>query len=360
MKPFSPLSVAEQLAAHLREEILCGRLRGTMPGVLHLARELGVSSKTTVDAVRLLQIDGLLEYRGAGRRNRIVAPQGSLERSLRIEMMLYEKSDLKSHYWVDLQHQLLESGHAASFNPRTLMDLGMNVARVRRLVEQSEADAWVIASGSHDVLRWFASQPIPALALAGRRRGLPMAGAGPDKSGALRDAMRRLVDHGHQRIVLLVPEDRRKPVPGRFEQCFLDELKALGIQPGSYHLPDWQTSRKSFHRRLDLLFTHTPPTAVILDEMPFFIAAQNHLAQQGITAPRDVSLICTDPHPAFEMCQPTVAHIAWDPRPVVRRIVRWANNLANGRTDRRQSFSKAVYVDGGTVGPAPQAPVKQA
>jgi hypothetical protein len=41
------------------------------------------------------------------------------------------------------------------------------------------------------------------------------------------------------------------------------------------------------------------------------------------------------------------------PRPIVRRIVRWADNIAKGKTDLRQSFTKSSFVQGGTIGPAP-------
>ena len=107
MNPFNPLSVSQQLAQHLRKEIQAGQLHGEMPGVLHLAERLGVSPKTVKNAVQLLQTEGLLEHRGLGRNNRIVVPGTAPGRSLRIEMLLYDESDRKSHYWVDLQHQLL-------------------------------------------------------------------------------------------------------------------------------------------------------------------------------------------------------------------------------------------------------------
>ena len=53
---------------------------------------------------------------------------------------------------------------------------------------------------------------------------------------------------------------------------------------------------------------------------------------------------------SFEWCRPTVAYIRWDYRLVRRRVVRWANNVAHGKEDRRQSFTKAEFVAGGTVG----------
>jgi len=84
----------------------------------------------------------------------------------------------------------------------------------------------------------------------------------------------------------------------------------------------------------------------------FFTIAQQQLARRGILSPEHVSLICSDPDPSFEWFLPRVAHIDWDPRPVVRRIVRWVEHVAHGKDDRRQSETKAEFIDGGTIGPA--------
>lgn len=62
-------------------------------------------------------------------------------------------------------------------------------------------------------------------------------------------------------------------------------------------------------------------------------------------------MVCTDADPAFAWCEPTIAHIRWDGRPVVQRVVRWAANVSHGRDDRRQTLTKAEFVEGGTVGP---------
>jgi hypothetical protein len=68
MKPLRRLSVVEQIAGHLRDELGRGRWRGKMPGAIQLAAELAASSKTTEAALRLLEAEGLLSGQG---------PQGS-------------------------------------------------------------------------------------------------------------------------------------------------------------------------------------------------------------------------------------------------------------------------------------------
>jgi DNA-binding LacI/PurR family transcriptional regulator len=100
-----------------------------------------------------------------------------------------------------------------------------------------------------------------------------------------------------------------------------------------------------------VLYQLTPPTALIIDEAPIFTATQQYLARRGILAPRHVSLVCCEPDPAFDWFEPPITHIHWDSRPLVRRIVRWADNVARGKHDRRQGFTKADFVEGGTIGP---------
>jgi DNA-binding LacI/PurR family transcriptional regulator len=343
---------SEQLAAHLKSELLKGRWSDTMPGILNLETELGVNRNTIHAALLLLENEGLLESGGAGRPRRIVLPDNFKAPSQRIVILLYEDADRTSHYMVELRHAIHEAGHTAEFARKTLRDLGMNVKRVAGFVSKTNADAWVIKSGSREILEWFSEHPKPAFAFFGRRRQVPLASTGPDKTDACAAAVRRLAELGHKRIVMLVREERRKPKPGALEQRLLDELKALGIPSGPYNLPDWQDNAADFHKCLDSLFKHTPPTALFIDEVPMFLAAQHYLAQRGIVAPRDVSMVCMDSEPGFAWFQPSISHIHWSPEPMVRQVVEWTNKVARGRDDRNKRQFKAEFVEGGTIGPA--------
>jgi DNA-binding LacI/PurR family transcriptional regulator len=289
---------------------------------------------------------------GPGRPRRIAAAPERTPTALRVGIFVSEPADRKVDYIIELRHQLEEAGHTVVFPSKTLIELGMNPARIARIVETMQVDAWILGGASRSVIEWFLEQPAPAFALFGRRRGVPIAGGGPDKPPALAAAARHLIELGHRRIALLVRAARRLPTPGVPERAFLEELEAGGIQTGPFNLPDWQETVTGFHACLDSLFAKTPPTALIIDEAPFFIAAQQYVARRGLRVPEDVSMICTDADPAFAWCRPSVAHIRWDSKPVVRRIVRWAKDVSLGKEDLCQTETKADYVDGGTVGPA--------
>lgn len=347
------LSAAEQVADRLREELLRGDWGDLMPGVDRLAPDLGVSRKTVEAALRILRREGLLVPQGAGRRSRIELPEGEqIHQGLRVVILQSEPMDRTFDFMVHLEHELIKAGHTVSFAEKCLSDLRMKPERVAKIVGRTEADAWVVVCGSREVTDWFVKQKIPAFALFGRRRGLPLPRAGPDKLAAMEAAIRSLIELGHKRIVLLARTSRRLPEPGAPERAFMAQLAASGITPGSYHLPDWEVSAEGFHDRLDSLFRVTPPTALIIQEATFYVAALQFFANRGLRVPQDVSLICTDADPAFQWCQPSVAHIRWDSRPLVRRIVGWAANVSCGKEDVRLTMTRAEFVPGGSVGPA--------
>lgn len=352
MKPFRAHSTSEQLAAHLREEMMSQRLSGVMPGVKSLVKTLGVNSRAVTEAMKILERDGFLINQGSRRQRLIELPTNHQAPSLSIKILLYEPYDKQVDYLLDLQHRLREVGHAASIASKNQMDFGADVDKLERYVRQTKADAWIVMSGSHRVLEWFSAQSIPTFAIFGRMQDLPVAGARLAKLEALQQSVRRLYELGHRRMVMLCHEDRRKPEPGAYEQTFLDELAALGLPTNRYNLPDWPETVDGFHQMLHSLFQHTPPTALLIDTAALFAATNQFLAQRQLRVPQDVSLISGDPDPSFEWCSPPVTHIRWDPDPVIRNALRWARNVSLGKPDIRQKVAPAEFVEGGTIGPA--------
>jgi DNA-binding LacI/PurR family transcriptional regulator len=352
-------SAVSLLATHLRGELERGRWQWRMPGVIRLARELGAARKTVEGALVDLEKEGLLEAQGHGRGRVIAAVKSGKagpQTGLRVGIFLTDKADMRLDYLLDLRHALAEAGHRVLIAPGQLFVLEMSVERVARVALAMEVDAWLVLAGSREVLEWFAGREVPTMAIFGRRRGLNIASVGPDKPPVMAEATRELVRLGHRRIVLLARRLRRTPQPGASEQAFLDELAAHGIAPGPYHLPDWEETVEGFHARMESLFHVTAPTALIVDEVPLFTAAQQFLASRGIRVPGEVSLLCTDASPDFEWCMPSVAHLRWDSRAVVRRVLKWVDNVSHGKRDMRQTSTAAEFVKGGTIGPLKEMP----
>ena len=352
------LTLADQVTEHLRSEILRGRWGSTLPGKHQLAAELGVNNKTVEAALRQLEKTGLLLPQGAGRKRLInVRGRSHSKRALRIALLLNDHEiDEKTKLLLEVKHALDAAGHTIINLPKSLTTLRFDPKLVAALVRKTEADAWIILAGSRGVLEWFASQPVPAFALFGNRVGVKIPSVAPNKPPVIAEATRHLIELGHRRIVLLARRAVRLPQPTASLAAYLDTLREHGCQVGEFNLPDWEETNAGFHECLRSLFRATPPTALIVDEVTYFVATMQFLLLQGLRVPADVSLICTDDDVALSHCDPPVACMRWDLRPVIRRIVSWAANVSRGKADFTQTLTPAEFMPGGSVGPASTAP----
>jgi DNA-binding LacI/PurR family transcriptional regulator len=293
----------------------------------------------------------VLVSQGPGKPRRIHAQGIGKARKLRIAFLLYEPADRKNEDILNMTHQLVEAGHYPFFAKRTLVELSMGVNAVSRLVEKTQADAWVVEAGSLPVLDWFSKQAFPAFALFGRAAGLPIASALAYTIPAVREAVNHLISIGHRRIVMIAREDRRKPKAGFTEQLFLDTLEARGIPTGSFNLPDWEETPRGLHSLLDSLFRHTPPTALLIQGAEFTTATMLYCAHHGIRIPKQLSVISMDPDKNFAWSKPEISHISFDRNPLIRRFMTWINNLEKGKDDRQMMTADAIFVRGNTTAP---------
>jgi DNA-binding LacI/PurR family transcriptional regulator len=346
------LSLADQVTEHLRSEILRGRWSGSLPGKHRLAAELGVNNKTVEAALRLLEKTGLLLPQGPGRKRLVNPRRRHTSRALRIALLLNDHNiDEKTSLVREIKHALDAAGHTVITLPKSLATLRFDPRRVAALARKTGADAWVVIAGSRGVLEWFALQSVPAFAVFGNRAGLRIASVSPDKTSAVSDATRHLITLGHRRIVLLTRRLTRQPHPTAGVAAYLDTLRVHGCQTGEFNLPDWEETNAGFQACLRSLFQATPPTALIVDEVSYLVASMQFLLRHGLKVPANVSLISTDDDVALSHCDPPVACMRWDMRPVIRRVVQWAANVSRGRADFTQTLTNAEFIPGGTVGP---------
>ncbi len=345
------LSKAEQVAEHLRKGIHKSTWQDQMPGRDRLASQLGVSPPLIQRGLDILEREGLLQAQGDRKRRKIVLKASFAEpKPMHVGIVGFEPEDLKRSFLVDLHHQLSEEGHRVTTMPRTLVQLRMQVPRIARMAEEYDIDAWVIQAAPCNVLEYFAEQSPHVFAVHGYLK-LPMAGSSVIKKPAFELALEQLLKLGHRRIVYFLREQMKTP-PSAGLQVFLDVMEANGITIGDYHVPSWQENPEGMQTCLNSLFATTPPTALLIDDSQLFLAAQQHLANRGIVAPKDVSLICTDPDRAFSWYRPKISHVMWSDNPIKRRIVRWVRNISQGRHDQRTTFTSAKFVEGETIGPA--------
>jgi DNA-binding LacI/PurR family transcriptional regulator len=343
------ITIAEQVAAYLRGELLRERWSGTMPGMNHLAPELGVNAKTVEVALKLLEKEGVLVGQGVGRRRKIVLPEGHAPPALRVAVLFYEKGDETHDLLTRFQYKLKAAGHTVIHAPKNLTDIRGNMRRLARMIKETEADAWVVTAGSKEEIQCFVHRQVPVFALFGSQDP-KIAGIAPNQVPAIVTATRRLIDLGHQRIVILeITSTLSNPGPDGL--AFLNELADHGITVGSYNMPGWKGGFDGFYGCLESLFASTPPTAIFIYSAEEYFATTQFLLNRGLRVPQDVSLICMNMAPYFTRYQPSISHVRWNDQLMVNRIGRWAKNISQGREDTRQTMIDAEFIEGGTIGP---------
>lgn len=219
--------------------------------------------------------------------------------SLRVAVLVGEPADRRRDYLVEIKHELAEAGHSVFLTPWFMPELRMKVPSITGRLKRTEADVWIVLSAAKPLLAWFGEHEVPVFALFGHRRGLPIAESGPT---------------------------RRQPLPkppADSSSWVTDGLRC------------WCGARCVCRNRAR--------------------ACSHFSTKWRLRVPEDVSLVCTGDDSCFTRCRPSIAHIGWDTRPVLRRAPKWANNLASGKRDVRPTLTRADLVEGGTIGPAPGA-----
>lgn len=337
-------SVSEQAAEVLREELIKRRWTKFMPGRDKLAKEMGVHGSTVERALEQLEKEGLLQSQGVGRRRLITVSDNLKQRGMHVVIVLYEREDTLNNYILDLQYRLYVAGHTFSFAPKSMRELGFNSDRIKTMIRNHPAEAYIVQSAPQHVLESLAESSYPIFAIFGKMAGLPVPGTGTDWLDALSDAIEKLHVNGHRRIVLLSRGDKEPSKLGLTERVFLEELAKRNIRHGSYNLPEWENSPAGLRRCIKSLFQVTPPTAIFVDDWMLYYAIQTLLIRERGPEYRNVSCISMAHNPSFFWCESRIPHFTWEAAEIVRQAIRWVNNVSRGKEDTKQKLVKAEFV----------------
>ena len=355
------VSLIDQTALHLREGLRAGRWKERLPGLRPLADELKVSRHTLRAAVGVLVMQGVLKKGGDGDAYSVVdrsLPEAAPHRrALRIALLLLEplvsESSESQVMLMEIVTRLKSEGHDSVLVTFPSGKDSHKTGYLPRMVADAGADAWMVVRGTREVLEWFVAARLPVLALGGRAKELPVAAAGFDGDVFVRLVVRRLVELGHRRIVMISPHLARRPVYGRVVQSFGKELEAAGIKVGEYHNPDWEETPGGLCRLLDSLFRVTPPTALICVPIGATQGALSWAARRGIRIPTDLTLVSWLDDPALAWHFPGLrpAHSVVDDVRYVKIVLEWVSGVAEGKPPLWQRLLAPRLEEGNTMGP---------
>lgn len=354
-------NLGDHIAGHLRDGFRTGRWQGRLPGVRQLASEFGVSRDVVREALRRVESEGLIHHDGAGRSRRVAVPDGRrlTSRTLRVGILLpspLEQDNMHTHQLVHGMLRAIESlGHAGFIAPKCTQQLGGQPARVRRHLDECQADAWIIYSARRAVLEMAQQLELPVFALGGVSEGLALAGARTDLARPMEAAVDLLVKKGHRRAALICPPHWRSPALNHAAGAFVNRLRFHGIRVDeAFHVPDWQHTPAGLDELLRALFFATPPTALLVMEPECIGPVMVFLASRGLHVPQHVSLINLLPDPMQLFYPIAMARFEWPVKPHLHNVVRWLRSVAQGRPASRFTTTAPDFIPGESIGRAPQ------
>lgn len=356
MLPLHRLSVIEQVAVHIRSGIATNLWKGRLPGVRRLASELGVSKDTLSSALHQLESEGLLQSSGERRCWAISAKaEASMEkRSLRIGVLLYDALDDENSTFLQslllLRHGIEAAGHVCVFSPKSQTEMKHSMPRITKMVAAIRADAWIVVTGSKEVLQWFVKEGTPVFGCGGQFQGLPVAASSNNIAPAIGEVTRQLLSLGHRRIVFIVPEVVRHSATSLQIASFVEAMQEYGVSVGGYHVPEWEETHQGFLSLVEGLFQMTPPTAIIVSEPGQVVCIMTYLARRGWYVPRDLSLVSIVGSSDLAMCQPRIAHLQMHHEALTRDMLRWVEGVAKNHPHRKQFHYAASFVTSESVG----------
>jgi DNA-binding LacI/PurR family transcriptional regulator len=359
MQKISRPSLVEITAAHLRQGIAEGKWQDHLPGVRPLADELAVSKETLRAALAMLEKSGDIRLSGNNQRRTIpkarrakASAKGSLRVAILLRLPLEEQNAMSQSLIQKLIREIALAGHHAFIAERHVKQPGADGANLKKLIQDTAADAWIAYGPSYEVLQWFVRHNKPIFTIGGHPIGLTVPGARSDLTQAMTDAVDTLVALKHRRIVLITTEKWLKPRRNGSALAFCAPMERHGLVVSDYNLPDWPKTAEGLEALLASLFSTTPPTALVILEPAWTVATLAFLLRRGLRVPEDVSIITMLTDPVLKLWRPTLSHFHWRTTPHINQALKWLDSLVTCATPPGLKQISVSFVPGGTIGPA--------
>lgn len=144
-------------------------------------------------------------------------------------------------------------------------------------------------------------------ATAAKLRALPSVSS--DSGHALAEAAHLLVTLGHRRIGIVAPP-LDTPLGRARRKQIRDALVAAGIRSRDIVVEEGDFRQDSGYRATAAMLEKGRPTAIIAADGPMGVGALKALRANGLRVPHEMSLICFDDAPWFDLFDPPLTTIA--------------------------------------------------
>lgn len=343
-------SLSLRVADTLEEKVGEGRWKVVLPGIRVLCDEMGVSSRTMMMALRILENRGVLDAaeKGKPRALKTGFEQTQQEKKqLSVCVLMWRKledlsladRDIVNHFRQEIQ----EGGGEVNLLVYHEVVKASGGNKIAEVIERNPADGYMVVGAHLSVSEVLVELGVPVAYVGGEHVKGAVPRAGYSMSGMCSEFLEEMVKLGHERCITLLPGVMVRHDEGlsHVEEAIGRVYWEHGLRfVAHFHCPRWGSGLSDLQAGLDKLFRLTPPTALILGDASMVPGVVSFLMQRGLRYPEDVSIACLDGSEALKHFVPPISHITKMGKSGGKRMFR----LLQQRMELRGEMSNEVTI----------------
>lgn len=339
------VSLIDQTADVIRERLNAGEWTSFLPGEIQLASELQVGRNTVRAALAVLEGEGWLN-RANGRRRAInIKPQRVGQKRRQVFLVLARpvgQLTPSTYLWIAETQKRLER-HGWYFQlriePAAYRKRPSNY--LRTLTSEAPDGVWILHRSTMAMQRWFQDEGLKVVLAGSRHAGISLPEIDTDLRAVSRHAAGRFVAYGHLELAVMRPDDA---FAGDTESLAGFQEGARGIVVRDIQFPN---EPQGVIRAIgQLLRAANPPTGLYILHPEHCVTAISYLLKQGISVPRDLSIICRDDEPYLALLSPEPTRYRRNPQIMAGKL---ASFVARPNLEGRSIRIMPIVVPGETL-----------
>ncbi|MCP5532037.1 MAG: substrate-binding domain-containing protein [Akkermansiaceae bacterium] len=348
-------TAAEIAADAIQAELQAGRWTGTLPGTRILSLELGVSAPTISVALGILEKQGLLARGGERKAYRIrtstSGPRETKKTNRMAAILTHANLGSLPHTTRRVIEETRTRLHRSGWRTEIRTFDFLHAKRPHRswdkLVPTDQEVPLIAVFGRPAIAEWAEARGRRMIFLGGVTGNSSIPTVGVKSSFMVDEAMRRLTQLGHRRIVM--PLCDRAPV---FTDSLKDAMRGRLEDAGVAFVPNYHAPESEYLQpevtwsMMESAFRLHPPTAIITLDWKEMVTVGCFLASRDLKVPRDVSLVVLNEQLEAEWFVPKLACFRFPTSRLAKALSNWVTGkeLTIDSTKLRADFDEGESI----------------
>ncbi|MDD4872449.1 MAG: substrate-binding domain-containing protein [Kiritimatiellae bacterium] len=340
------------MAVNLRSAIQKGTWKHFLPPERSLCKNMKISRPVLRKVLHVIANEGWITITPGHSTSIRSSRRNPMHKNRKVVLLYHQSIGNESRIGVLLMEEIRKILAENGYLFEMMMDLRLARARpesaLQALVQQHEADYWILASLPLAVQNWFQNAGLSAVVLGNVLPHIHLPSVDYDFQALIRHAVGEFIRLGHRRIAYFLRESSARTAGGLiFEEGFRQACQAY--PKVIHHVVMHSGERRELCSSLRNLLRSQKPSAILVSHMLDSLSALTYLLASGFHVPGDISLISQQADIPLERTFPSVSRYYSDPLKLARYLCRLLQNpsFKNGKIRLIPS-----WIQGETVGPA--------